>query len=214
MPLNCGALLLWQSGFPPQAFPVVDFLPLVPSGCLFTANSSPPPGFALQSLHSSPQPPCGLGHTRPVWGVQGCGTDHLCRSHSVLSATDQPFHSPLTASDAPFLSELISPLVMGLPWMREPLPSFSSPPGSFFFPSFFHPTQLRGDLSCPFWCPRSSASVQLVFCENCSICRCILDAFVERDELRILPLLHHLGFLDTVFKSTKNIPKVSLPNWL
>ena len=61
------------------------------------------------------------------------------------------------------------------------------------FPSFFHPTQICGDLSCPFQCPTSSASVQLVFCENCFICKCILDAFVERDEVHDFLLLHHLG---------------------
>ena len=45
----------------------------------------------------------------------------------------------------------------------------------FLFPSsFFHPTQLRGDLSCPFRCLRSSAIVQQVLCENCSIYRCTL----------------------------------------
>ena len=38
--LNSGSFLLWQSGFLPQAFPVVDFLPPVPSGCLLAANSS------------------------------------------------------------------------------------------------------------------------------------------------------------------------------
>lgn len=44
----------------------------------------------------------------------------------------------------------------------------------FFTSSFLYPTQLCRKLSCPFWCPRSSASVQLVLCENCSICICIL----------------------------------------
>ena len=65
----------------------------------------------------------------PVWGTQGHGTDCLCSSHSVPSATDRPFHPPLTASDVSLLSQLISLLVMGFPWMREPLLCFSSPPG-------------------------------------------------------------------------------------
>lgn len=30
----------------------------------------------------------------------------------------------------------------------------------------------------PFWCLSSSTSVYQVLCENCSMCRCILDAFV------------------------------------
>ena len=57
--------------------------------------------------------------------------------------------------------------------------------------SFFHPTQLCRDLYSPFQCPRSSASFQLVFCENCSIYRSIPDASVERDELHVHLLLHH-----------------------
>ena len=61
-----------------------------------------------------------------------------------------------------------------------------------FLSFFFHPTQLYGDTSCAFSCLRSSASVQQVLCENCSICRCILDAFVGKDELHILLLLCRL----------------------
>ena len=34
------ATLLWQSWFPPQAFPITDLLTLIPSGLLFPANSS------------------------------------------------------------------------------------------------------------------------------------------------------------------------------
>ena len=66
----------------------------------------------------------------------------------------------------------------------------------FLFPSsFFHLTQLCQDLSYLFRCLRSSASVQQVLCENCSICRYILDEFVRRDELRVLLLLRYLGLL-------------------
>ena len=58
-----------------------------------------------------------------VWDPQGCGMYCLCRSHSVLSAIDWPFHPPLTVSDAPLLSQLISPLVRGIPQMlTSPLP--------------------------------------------------------------------------------------------
>ena len=70
----------------------------------------------------------------------------------------------LQAPEAPPPSQLICPMVRGLPWVQEPLLSFSSPPGvqvpfCFFF-SFLSPTQLCEDFSCPFRCPRSSASVQ------------------------------------------------------
>ena len=136
------------------------------------------------------------------WGMQGCGIGHLCRSHSVLPTTDRLLNSPPIAPKAPLLSQLISPPLRGLPQMREPLLSFSSTPRGagpiplpllFLFPSsFFHPTQLCGDLSCPFRCPRSSDSVQLVLYESCSICRCIIVAFVGKGELQVLLLLHHL----------------------
>lgn len=36
----------------------------------------------------------------------------------------------------------------------------------------------------------SSASFQLVFCENCSTCRCVFDVFVGRDELLLCHLDH------------------------
>lgn len=91
-----------------------------------------------------------------------------------------------------------------LPQMQGPLLSFSHPlrgtgpkqlPLLFPFPSVLCPSWLHGDLSCSFRCLRSSASVQPVLCENCSICRCTVDAFVERDAFHILLLLRHLGFL-------------------
>ena len=50
----------------------------------------------------------------PGLGVQGCGMDHLCRSHSILCTTDILFHSPLTAADAPLLSQLMSPSFEGI----------------------------------------------------------------------------------------------------
>ena len=126
--LNDSALLVWLSGFPPQAFLVADFLDPVLSGCLLESNSNPFPGSALQTPHQHPAPPCPHRCTHlSGWGVQACGTDHLCRSHSVLPATDQWLHSPPVAPEAPLLSQLTSPLVRGLPWMREPPLPFSSP---------------------------------------------------------------------------------------
>ena len=63
--INSGALLQWHSRFPPQTFLLADFLPPSPSGCLLTANSTPPTSFALLSPRSSSQPPCTLLDTRP-----------------------------------------------------------------------------------------------------------------------------------------------------
>ena len=88
----------------------------------------------LLGLYSNPHAPAPSPRAHqwthiPVWGMQCSCMDCLCRSHSVLSATDWPFHPPLTASDASLLSQLISPSVRGLPQMWEPLCCFSSPTG-------------------------------------------------------------------------------------
>ena len=133
--------------------------------------------------------------------------DHLCISHSVSSATDWMLHPLPTASNASLLSQLISAAERGFPEFRN-LSSASAPPprgaGPIPLPlllllsSFFHPTQLCRDLYSPFPCPGSSASFQLVFCENCCIYRCIPDASTERDELHIHLLLCHLDSLEKV----------------
>ena len=57
VPLNNDTLLLWYLRLFPQTFLVVKLLTPVPSGCLFTANSCPLPGFALQTPLSSSQLP-------------------------------------------------------------------------------------------------------------------------------------------------------------
>ena len=105
----------------------MDFLTLVPSGCLLVANSSPLPRLALQTPCSSPQSPSALGTHVSGWGAQGRSTDCLCRSHSALPAMDQLLHSLLIAPEAPLLSQLISSPVRVLPQRQKPLLSFSSP---------------------------------------------------------------------------------------
>ena len=117
------------------AFPVVDFLTPVPSGCLFTANSSPSTMSVLQTPCSSTQPLCAPADTSQAGGVQGCGMNHLCKSHSVLPATEVCC-SLLQALEAPLLSQLTSPLLRGLPRVWEPLLIFSSPQGRRSRPTF------------------------------------------------------------------------------
>ena len=147
--------------------------------------------------------------------------DHLCRSHSVLPATKQllgsllsPRVSPSVPADLPTSEGLprcgnISSSSAPCQEIRAHTASFPLP-----FPFLFHPTWLCGDISCPFKCPRSSASFQqenyysicrciLDVFVNYSICRCILDVFVGRDEIHILLLLHHLGKSRvTIFKNS------------
>ena len=164
-----------------------ELLTPIPSGFLLTANISPLSQSVLQTLHSSISPSQHWWLPISGWGAQGCGMNHLCRSHSILPSTDRSFHSPLTAPYALLLPQLTSPSVRKLPRYRNsplfqlPLIGARVPPCflSTSFPFIFHPTQLHGDLSCPFLCLRSSAHVMLVLCENCPICRCSLDAFVE-----------------------------------
>lgn len=36
------------------------------------------------------------------WGMQGCSTDHWCKSHSVLPYTDQLLQFLLVAPEAPY----------------------------------------------------------------------------------------------------------------
>lgn len=78
---------------------------------------SPLPEFVLQISSSSPHLP---QHTNVLgWGVQGYDTDHLCRSHFVLYATDLLLYSPSITLKVPLLSQLISSLVRGLPQVQE-----------------------------------------------------------------------------------------------
>lgn len=62
----------------------------------------------------------------------------------------------------------------------------------FLFSSSFHPNQLWGDFSYLFRYPKSLTNVQQVFCENCSICRCILDATSPYSAILTPPLVHFL----------------------
>ena len=52
--------------------------------------------------------------------------------------------------------------------------------------------QLCMDVYNCFQWSRTPASIQPVFCDNCCICGCILDAFMETDTLHIPLLLCHL----------------------
>ena len=81
---------------------------------------NPLPEFALQTSSSSPHL---HQHTYVLgWGVQGYDTDHLCRSHVVLYATDLFLYSPSITLKAPLLSQLISSLVRGLPQVQAHSP--------------------------------------------------------------------------------------------
>ena len=94
------------------------------------------------------------------------------------------------------------PAQMGAPPSSHKCPRVVGP---FFDSSFLlfllssYPV-VRGFISCPFRCPKSSANVQQVLCENRSICRCILDVLVRRDKFCILLFCH----LDSSYASFLN----------
>lgn len=109
-------------------------------------------------------------------------------------------------------SRLISPLVRGLPMMRESFPPHSSLPGlqtpskiTFSLPSFlslslpffftflfFSPLSYPAlwVFSCPFGNMKSSTSIHQMFHVKYSTCRCTITAFVEEGELHFLLFCH------------------------
>ena len=180
--------------FPPSCSPVR----------LPTAKSSSRSGPVLQCPRTSSQPTCTPVNTRPSLGHVGLwygpsvcfSLRPICHRSAASSSSNSLKCFPSVPVDFPDRKGVspnsgISPLLQ-LPYPGVQVPShFLS---SSFSLLFFRPTQLCRDLYSPFWCPRSSASFQLVFSirENCCICRCIPDASVERDELHIYLLLRHL----------------------
>ena len=98
-----------------------------------------------------------LGHT-VLWLGPSIQVGPTC--HWLLCSPLNPRSSPSVQADLSADE--------GLPWLQESLLFFSSPlwgmgyvllPFLILFPSFFGPTKLCGDLSCPFKCLQFSASV-------------------------------------------------------
>ena len=166
-------------------FPVVGLL--TPSLQAVSSQPTAVPSLGPLSIprFPAPRPPLYQGTHDSCCGVQGCGTDHEHSSYFVLPSTDWLLHSPpiprrslSVPADFPTVSRAFLSAGTSL---HLQLPARGAGPFLFplFFFSSFHPMQLRGDFSCPFRCPRSSTSVQQVFCEIHSICRCILDILVR-----------------------------------
>ena len=109
--------------------------------------------------------------------MQGCGTDQLRKSHSVLPATAWLLHSP-PSPKAPLCPS-------ASPHQREGVPDVGASP------AFSSPPRYAGIFLTLTQCLRSSASVQQVLCETSPIWRCILDE-VRKVELHILLIFRHL----------------------
>ena len=151
-------------------------------------------GLSSESQASAPSTPHTPADMCLRLGSAGRRPDPLCWSFSVLPAANWLLHSPpsLWSSlsvlpDIP-TSESASQCEGTFPLSQLP-PRAQVPPQFHFF--FFPPTQLCGDLFCNFGFMRFSASIQQVFWENCSTCKCIFDVFVGGGELPIF-LFHHL----------------------
>ena len=181
--LTNGALHYGGSGFYLK-HPVCRALPLIPVpwGYLLRANRSPLPGSALQTPHFSTLSPCLQWWTPSQAGWAGQGSVPRVQVSLCPPATRWlPCSLPRMWS---------SPLSFCFPQgCRSHLASFPPP----FPSSFFWTTSLSRNPSCPFRCLTSSANFLQRLCENCYICRCILDAFVERDQLHVCLILCHLG---------------------
>ena len=143
-------MLLWQSCPSPRATPNNGTLP---SGCPGAANSSALPGSNLQSLSFNPHPH--LWTNVSGWGAQGGGTNHPCKSLSILPSANwllrsppRPGSSPSVLADLPAsqgTSQVVGTFLLTQlpPRGTGPVPiPFSL---SLFFCFFFCPTQVRGD---------------------------------------------------------------------
>ena len=123
--------------------------------------------------------------------IFSCAFSAICMAQTTRGGLTL-FSLPLTSCCSLLQSSLCVPA--GLPAGEEASLSVGTSPLLQFpiqgcrvcltpFFSFFHPDQVVWVFSCPFKCLKSSTSVQQVLCENYSICRCLLDAFMWRDVL-------------------------------
>ena len=122
--LNNGTLLLWFSGLLPGTFPIVEFL--IPSPQAVSAQPSTVLSLDLLSkLHvlALSLCPCQQPHASG-WDTQGCGMDHLCRSHSVFPNTDWFLHSPL-GSESSLAVPADHPTSKDVLWVQKCLFTFS-----------------------------------------------------------------------------------------
>ena len=193
VPLNNDILLLRCPGLLPQTFLILQILTAVPSGCLFTANSSLFPGSALQTHFPGPRPPLQQAIQGSSWDTQGCSIDHARSSHLALPSTDHPLWHPPWIPQKSFSVPADISTIGGVFQVWGPPFTFSTPLLSLLDSSFFLSFLLP---SCQgiFLVLLGVPSFLLVFSRcsvNCSICRCTSDVLVRRDKFHVL-LFGHL----------------------
>ena len=113
-PFNNDTVLLWCPALFPQTFPVVELLTPILAGCLFTANNC----LSLCPLSKPHVPaPSPSPHQQATAQAGACRAAewniHVGLNLSYLSQTS--CCAFLQAPEAPLLSQLICPMVRGLP---------------------------------------------------------------------------------------------------
>lgn len=176
---------LWWPRLLPQTFPVVDLV----LSFLQTVSLHPAAVPSLSLLSKpyipAPNPTSASANTRLRLRPEGSGTYHLHRSYAVLPAIDGLPPSPLSPQSSSSVpddlptDEGASPVAGSFPFLQLPPEVQDFIPFPCFYVPFFCPTWLCGHFSCGFRCPRSSASVQQVLCENSSVSRCILFLLIS-----------------------------------
>ena len=157
---RCSASLVVRA-----SFTSIPFAELLPPSCPLRMSPHSPPQSSAWVCSPSPtfQHPalvCSGGLPLRLHG-QGWGQQPVYRSHSVLhTGCSVLFPQRMSLSFCPNWA----PCSEGLPWMWRPLlssvpPWFCGSHPASFPPSFFCPTWLSRNLSCPFRSPRSSAHV-------------------------------------------------------
>ena len=136
-PLNNGTSLTWWPGLPPPNFPTMELFPPAAPGCLPIAKSPPSKPYSLAfspSLHKK-------AHISS-WGMQGCGTDPVHRSHSIDWLPCSPLIPQCPKGPSLFL-------LIPSPWVGpSECKNLSSPPDPLRStspippPLFFHPPSL------------------------------------------------------------------------
>lgn len=168
--------------------------------------------------------------SQPLWELVNIGFQSgyialwhqcLCGSHSIQSDTDLLLHPPSDSLKCfPSVSTKF-PNSEG-PFRHGNLSWFSSPtPGCRPSPSFLLSLHLLlfHILLSYAWIHivlSNDQGLPVVFSqcsENCSICGCTPDAFMQRDALHVHPFLNHLGMLWTIFSLFSDTPTSQFKFW-
>ena len=144
-------------------------------------------------VSQAPAPVC-IGEHTPRPGHTDCGLRTACAGLPRSSCVDRLLRSPPIAPEGPLLSPLTLLAVKGTSQAREHLLIFIFCPRAHVpfccFSSSFSLLASYPIRQGSFLCFQKSdvlCQCSAVLSEKCFVCRCILDAFMGRDELHVLP---------------------------